>query len=136
MGIFYGLDTSASALTAQRLVMDVISNNIANATTTRTPEGGPFKRQVALLMERPPEAGNSVGNGSKVTGIVQDIAPPRMVYLPGHPDANQDGYVAMPNIEIVKEMVDLMVASRSYQANATAFNEGKQMILKALDLGK
>jgi len=136
MGIFYGLETSASALTSQRLVMDVISNNIANATTTRTAEGGPFKRQMAVLMERVPEGGNSAGNGSKVVDIVQDIAPPRMVYLPGHPDANQDGYVAMPDIEIVREMVDLTVASRSYQANVTAFNEGKQMILRALELGK
>ncbi|MEQ8226437.1 MAG: flagellar basal body rod protein FlgC [Candidatus Eremiobacterota bacterium] len=136
MGIFYGLETSASALTSQRLVMDVISNNIANATTTRTPEGGPFKRQMAILMERSSEGGNSAGNGSKVVDIVQDAAPPRMVYLPGHPDANKDGYVAMPDIEIVKEMVDLTIASRSYQANVTAFNEGKQMILKALELGK
>jgi len=131
----YGLDISASGLTSQRLVMDIVSNNIANATTTRTPEGGPFKRKIALLMERPYETGVT-GKGTRVTDIIQDETPSKMVYNPGHPDANKDGYVAMPNVEVVREMVDLMVASKCYQANVTAFNESKQMALQALQMGK
>jgi len=136
MSLFYGIETSASALTAQRLVMDVVSNNIANAGTTRTPEGGPFKRKISLLMEREGMEEKDVGNGVRVISIVEDLTPPKMVYSPDHPDANQDGYVAMPNIDMVKEMVNLAMASKNYQANVTAFNAGKQMALKALELGK
>jgi flagellar basal-body rod protein FlgC len=132
----YGLDISASGLTSQRLVMDIISNNIANATTTRTPEGGPFKRKVALLMEMPPGKGNVTGNGIRVTDIIEDQSPSKMVYNPGHPDANKDGYVSMPNVEVVREMVELMIASKCYQANVTAFNESKQLALQALQMGK
>jgi len=123
MSLFYGLQISASGLTAQRMVMDVVSNNIANSSTTRTSEGGPFKRKMAVLMERSSEPGTGIGSGLKVSNIIDDITPPKMVYNPGHPDANKDGYVAMPNVEMVREMVDLAIASKSYQANATAFNE-------------
>ena len=136
MSLFYGMETNASARTAQRLVMDVISNNIANACTTKTAEGGPFKRKIALLMEREGNGQYETGNGVRVTNIVEDITPPKMVYAPDHPDANQDGYVSMPNGDTVKEMVDMALASKNYQANVTAFNEGKQMALKALELGK
>ena len=136
MSLFYGIETSASALTAQRTVMDVISDNIANSNTTRTLEGGPYKKKFSVLMERQGEENREIGNGVRVATIIEDLSPPRMIYSPDHPDANQDGLVAMPNIDIVREMVDMAVASKNYKANVTAFNMGKQMALKALELGK
>ncbi len=146
-GVFAPFAISASALTAERLRMDVISNNIANANTTRTIEGGPYVRQrvvfaprfdatpaFAPLMAMMTPEGLPVG--VRVVGIQKDPSPPRMVYDPGHPDANAEGYVAYPNVNTVNEMVDMISATRAYEANITAFNATKSMALQALSIGK
>lgn len=135
MGFWNSIQTSASGLTTERLRMDLIANNIANANTTRTPEGGPFQRQLALLMPRKGKD-PKVGMGVRAVGIAKDQEPPRLVYDPGHPDANAEGYVAMPNVHVVTEMVDLITASRAYEANVTAMNAAKEMAAKALEIGR
>ena len=145
MGMFGAIDVAASGMTAERLRLDVISNNIANVNTTRTAEGGPYRRQYVTFEPRSAEGENAFSrslkrqlqlNGVKVTGISKDDSPLRMVYEPGHPDADADGYVKMPNINIVTEMVDMMTASRAYEANVTSVNVAKSMMLKALEIGK
>jgi flagellar basal-body rod protein FlgC len=146
-GIFAPFSISASALTAERLRMDVISNNIANANTTRTIEGGPYIRQRVVFAPRfdgtpafgpliPTMTPEGLPVGVRVTAIQKDPSPPRMVYDPGHPDANTEGYVAYPNVNVVNEMVDMISASRAYEANITAFNATKSMALQALTIGK
>ncbi|MCA0988904.1 flagellar basal body rod protein FlgC [Guptibacillus algicola] len=148
MKLFNGFNTSASGLTANRLRMDVVSSNIANAETTRSElvdgEWQPYKRKVVQLQENSFEnqlqaamgKGKSSSSGVKVSEITEDRAPNKLVYQPTHPDANEDGYVEMPNVDMVKEMADLMSASRSYEANVTALNATKSMYMKALELGK
>lgn len=145
MSLFDTFKTSASALTAQRLRMDIISNNIANVNTTRTAKGGPYKRQMPVFAERRPkfqlpssstDVRSQVGAGVKVVSIKSDAAPPKLVYNPEHPDANADGYVAMPNINLVSEMVDMIEATRAYEANVTALNSAKSMAMKALEIGR
>jgi flagellar basal-body rod protein FlgC len=151
MGALSGFSASfaitASALTAERLRMDVISNNIANANTTRTAEGGPYIRERVVFAPRidaTPAFAPLLANmtpqglpvGVRVIGITKDPSPPRMVYDPGHPDANSEGYVAYPNVNAVNEMVDLISASRAYEANITVFNATKSMALQALTIGK
>ena len=135
MGLWSAIEASASGLTAERLRMDLIANNIANVNTTRTQEGGPFRRQLAVLM---PRSGldPKVGAGVRVVRIAQDDDPPKLAYDPGHPDADAEGYVAMPNVNVVTEMVDLITASRAYEANVTAINAAKDMAAKALEIGK
>jgi len=145
MGLFQAIDASASGMTAERLRMDVISNNIANANTTRTVEGGPYRRQMVVFE---PRTGKKIsfgqmlseqmdaGDGVRVTGITKDNAPFKLMYDPNHPDANRDGYVEMPNVTIVSEMVDMITASRAYEANVTAANAAKNMAMKALEIGK
>ena len=135
MGLWSAIEASASGLTAERLRMDLIANNIANVNTTRTQEGGPFRRQLAVLM---PRGGSDpkVGAGVRVVRIAQDDDPPKLAYDPGHPDADAEGYVAMPNVNVVTEMVDLITASRAYEANVTAINAAKDMAAKALEIGK
>lgn len=145
MGMFGAIDSAASGLTAERLRMDVISNNIANVNTTRTNEGGPYKRQMAVFASRGGN-GNSFaqflsqqldsGSGVRVVGINKDNSPTRKVYDPAHPDANKDGYVEMPNVNVVTEMVDMISATRGYEANVTVVNAAKSMALKALEIGK
>lgn len=148
--MFSSIDTSASGLTAQRLRMDIIAGNIANVDSTRTPEGGPFKRQLAVFASRSDvtfrkfpflpmkikSQMDNAGEGVKVLEIIKDPAPPRLRYEPGHPDANNEGYVAYPNVDVIKEMVDLISASRAYEANITAINSAKSMFAKSLSLGK
>lgn len=143
MGMFGAIDAAASGMTAERLRLDVISNNIANVNTTRTSEGGPYRRQFVTFEPRPGESVFSSSlkkqiqlNGVKVTGISKDDSPLRMIYEPGHPDADADGYVKMPNINIVTEMVDMITASRAYEANVASVNVAKSMMLKALEIGK
>jgi flagellar basal-body rod protein FlgC len=143
MGMFGAIDAAASGMTAERLRLDVISNNIANVNTTRTAEGGPYRRQYVVFEPRSGEGafarslkGQLQLNGVKVTGITKDDSPPRMVYEPGHPDADADGYVKMPNFSIITEMVDMMTASRAYEANVASVNVAKSMMLKALEIGK
>ena len=144
MSIFGAIDVAASGMTAERLRLDVISNNIANVNTTRTADGGPYRRQFVVFEPRQGDAssfsqvmsGQLQLNGVRVSGIRKDDSPLRMVYEPGHPDADAEGYVRMPNINIVTEMVDMMTASRAYEANVTAVNVAKSMMLKALEIGR
>jgi len=138
MRLIPGMAISASALTAQKLWMDLIANNIANMNTTRTDSGGPYRKKIPVFEERLREAmnGEFKGYGVKVRSIVEDNSPPRMVYNPDHPDANEEGYVAMPNINVINEMVDMIVATRTYEANVTVLNASKAMALKALEIGR
>jgi flagellar basal-body rod protein FlgC len=144
VGMFGAIDSAASGLTAERLRMDVISNNIANVNTTRTAEGGPYRRQLVVFEPREGQASfgsilskkMEAGDGVKVVNITRDTAPFRRIYDPGHPDANREGYVDMPNVNIVSEMVDMITASRAYEANVTSVNTAKSMALKALEIGK
>jgi len=142
MSIFHSMNISASGLTAQRLRLDVISNNIANVNTTRTAEGRPYRRQRVVFQERKNNSFHEIltsayrGNGVRVVQIEEDPTPFKLVYDPSHPDADMNGYVQMPNINIVTEMVDMISASRSYEANITAINTSKSMILKTLEIGQ
>lgn len=147
MNFFSAMDVSASGLTAERVRMDVISQNIANVNTTRTIQGGPYKRKLVTFKEIQPNysfkdifdkvKGAFSGSGVEVTGIIEDNTTPfRDVYDPGNPDANKDGYLQMPNINIVSEMVDMISATRAYEANVTAFNAAKSMLQKSLEIGK
>ncbi len=148
MTIFNSMNSSASALTAQRLRMDVISSNMANVDTTRGKyvdgKWEPYKRKV--VVSQADEGGftsllnkamnNQIGSGVKVTGIEEDPTPSKLVYNPEHPDANEEGYVEMPNVDPLKEMVDLISATRSYEANVTVLNASKGLLMKALEIGK
>ena len=152
MSIFNALNTSASALTAQRLRMDTISSNIANAETTRATinedgEYEPYRRKMVTFesrdeksfashLQRATGSNQNVGSGVRVAEIIEDDEPFTLVYNPNHPDALEDGYVQMPNVDPLKEMVDLMGATRSYEANVTAINATKSMLMKALEIGK
>lgn len=144
MALFAALNISASGLTAQRLRMDVTSANLANAQSTQTPEGGPYRRQDVVLREQSGDgsfAGSLAGAlgggepaGVEVAAIVPDTTPPRQVYEPGNPQADAQGYVEMPNVNPVEEMTDLIDASRSYQANVTAMQTTKQVFAKTIEL--
>lgn len=142
MSIFSSMRINASGLTAERLRMDTVSSNIANANATRTEDGGPYRRKIAVFQENlERELSNTGGhklksNGVKAVGIVEDQSPLRKVYDPEHPDANEEGYVEMPNVNILNEMIDMMVATRAYEANTTALNASKSMYLKALEIGR
>lgn len=163
--MFSGLSISASGLRAQRVRQNVVASNLANAETTRTKDGGPYKRQFVVLRENPadpekrfvfgpekmqgfttrenhmaipppglPTGKDHVGSGVEVAAIEQDKGPDRLIYDPSHPDANEQGYVAMPNINVVQEMTDMITATRSYEANVTAMNSTKAMLMKALEI--
>lgn len=143
MGLFQGLDISATGLTANRFRMDVISANIANANTTRARrvdgEWIPYQRQMVVM--QPAQSSfrdvlNRKLEGVKVTRVVKDETPFKLLYQPEHPDADENGYVRLPNVDLLKEMVDMVTATRSYEANVTAFNASKQMALKALEIGR
>lgn len=148
MGIFSMMNTSASGLTAERLRMDVISENIANANTTVTKSGGPYRKKNVVFQELKEskfqipmnmtgEANEEIGNGVKVLKIVEDNKTPfKTVYDPSHPNADKDGYVSMPNVNVVKEMTDMITASRAYEANVTVLNNAKGMANAALNIGK
>lgn len=142
MSFFDSLGTSASALTAQRLRMDVISNNLANANTTHGADGakGAYRRQMAIFESRAAyrqttdDRSQKTPLGVHVKQIIEDQAPFRLAYEPGHPDANPDGYVAYPNVNTVQEMTDMISATRSYEANVTIINAVKGMAAKALEI--
>ena len=147
--MFLGIDTSASGLTAERLRMDVISNNIANANTTRTENGGAYHRRYVVFTPRERQAetfenalknamgaGQKIGDGVRASMIAEDSSQGPLVYDPGHPDANADGYVEKPNVNMVTEMVDMITAHRAYEANSTVINAAKAMALKTLEIGK
>ena len=139
------LAISASALRAERLRLDVIASNLANANTTRTPEGGPYTRRNVVFTAQPMdspfgatlEALSEEGarQGVAVTDVVEDTTPKRLVFDPGHPDANPEGYVAYPNVNPITEMVDLMAATRAYEANVQTVNATKNMAEAALSIG-
>lgn len=144
MSFFNTMNISASGLTAQRLRMDVISQNLANVDTTKTANGTPYKRQTVLFEEATQApfstqlnnamSSDTLGRGVKVSGIAEDQTPGSMVYDPTHPHADENGYVEMPNVNVVKEMVNMMSASRSYESNITAMNITKSMIAKTLEI--
>ena len=143
MSFLKSMDISASALTAQRVRMDVIAENLANINTTRTAEGEPYRRRYVVMQQREDQTfagmldrakAKSNGSGVRVTEIRQDESPFKLDYDPDHPDANEEGYVQMPNVDLVVEMVDMMAATRSYEANITATNAIKSMALKALEI--
>ncbi len=145
MDFLDALHTSSSGLTAQRLRMNLISSNLANIHTTRTPKGGPYKRKDAIFEAKPvaesfkdvlSSRGAKGVSEVKVAEIIEDPAPPIMKYDPKHPDADEKGYVAMPNINLMEEMVNMITAARSYEANVAAVKASKSMALKALDIGK
>lgn len=143
MSLFRALEASASALTAERVRMEVTASNLANANTTRTAEGGPYRRRVVFFAPLVDRLVASLGGGAPldsrgvvVAGVVEDPSPPRRVYDPGHPDADREGFVTLPNVNPVTEMADLMASARNYELNAVAFNTVKQVILKALELGR
>jgi flagellar basal-body rod protein FlgC len=133
MGMFDSLNVSASGMTATQLWMDVVSSNLANADSTRAANGQPYRRKEIVLSEAAPSFGEVLG-GVQVNGIANDPSPLRQVYDPGNPEANKQGYVAMPNVNPVTEMVDLISASRGYESNVTAMNAAKQMFSKTFDL--
>jgi flagellar basal-body rod protein FlgC len=137
MGLFDGLEISASGLTAERMRMDVTAENLANAQTTRGADGQPYRRKEVILQERGGGFGGRLEaamGGVEVAGVAQDQTPLKRVYDPGHPDADADGYVSMPNVDTVSEMVDLITAQRAYEANVTAMQAAKQMFSKTLEL--
>ncbi|MBC7528205.1 MAG: flagellar basal body rod protein FlgC [Chthonomonadaceae bacterium] len=151
MSFSHSLMVSASGLTAERLRLDTISNNIANVNTTRTPQGGPYRRQQAIFASRSGNEGfaaflsearggnarRQIGNGVEVTGVVPDMSRDfKVVHDPSHPDADANGNVKLPNVEPVTEMVDMMSSSRAYEAGVTAINAAKQMEQKALEIGR
>lgn len=145
MELLPAMAISASGLTAERLRLDIIANNLANINTTRTPRGGPYRREVPVFAEKLQAAMGQIsgrpsslapGAGVEVEAILEDNSPPRLVYDPSHPDADADGYVHLPNINIVNEMIDLITASRAYEANVTVLNAAKAMTLKALEIGR
>ncbi|NLB78877.1 MAG: flagellar basal body rod protein FlgC [Clostridiaceae bacterium] len=148
MGLFDSFNVSAAALTAQRLRMDVISQNIANVNTTRTEDGTPYRRKTVVFQEKESDISFSqylseqsrsrflTGGGVRVTEIAEDPTPFKEVYDPSHPDADENGIVRMPNVEIVSEMVNMISATRAYEANITALNASKSMASKALEIGR
>jgi len=153
MSLMTSLNISASGMSAQRTRMDIIAQNVANVNTTRDENGNPYRRQTVVFQER--SIGNhnfesyltaqktglsynpQIGSGVKISSIVEDhVSAMKKVYEPGNPDADEDGYVTYPNVNTVTEMTNLIDASRSYEANVTAFNATKNMALKGLELGR
>lgn len=145
MGLFTSFDISGSGMSAQRLRSDIISQNIANVNSTSTADGGPYRRKTVVFAEKSSvdfgevlmSTAGTVGSGVKVTQIVEDNETPMSkVYDPSHPDADENGYVTYPNVNVVTEMTNLIDASRSYEANVTAFNASKSMASKGLEIGQ
>ncbi|NIQ03833.1 MAG: flagellar basal body rod protein FlgC [Nitrospinaceae bacterium] len=145
MDFMTSMKIGASGLTAQRMRMDTIASNLANIETTRTPEGGPYKRKDVIFAARPLDNQFSAALNRElaeqirqvtVTDVVEDQSPPNLVYNPNHPDANEDGFLALPNINLMEEMVNLINATRSFEANVQSVNAAKAMALRAIDLGR
>ncbi len=153
MDLFRSMQISASALAVQRIRMNIIASNLANINTTKTPQGGPYRRKdVSIRPVGVAEMGGNAGSfrsessfssqldqhlkGVEVTRVIEDQSPPRLVYKPTHPDADAKGYVAMPNINMITEMVSMMNAQRSYEASVTAVKAAKAMITKSMSIGR
>lgn len=142
MSLFNSLSVSASGMSAQRARAEILVENLANSETTRTPEGGPYRRKDVVFSSTPvgsfqssfQSAMESTGTGVRISDIVTDQRDPERRYIPGHPDADKDGYVSMPRMNPAEDMVDLMSASRSYQANISATSAVKDMIQRSIDL--
>ena len=144
MAFLSSMNIAASGLTAQRLRLDIAAENITNADVTRTEAGGPYRRKLVVFEQI---KGNTFRNilskaagkttaGVRVSEIIEDQSPLRPVYNPEHPDANEEGYVMMPNVDVLKETIDSMAATRAYEANITVLNAIKQMAAKALEIGR
>lgn len=146
MSFFNSINVSASGLTAERLRMDIISQNVANANTTRTASGTPYRRKIPVFREQQADSFQqqlatasgkySAGNGVEVVGVKEDKSDFKRIYDPSHPDSDKNGYVLMPNVDTVAEMINLISASRAYDANVTILNSTKTMAMRALDIGK
>lgn len=146
MGFFNSINISASGLSAERTRMDIISKNIANANTTKTSGDTPYRRQMVIFKEKDStpfssyfaKASKTLSNsqGVEISSIVEDTKPFKKVYDPGNPDADKEGYVSMPNVDVMNEMVDMISATRAYEANITAINSSKTMAMKALEIGR
>ncbi|MCL2089390.1 MAG: flagellar basal body rod protein FlgC [Oscillospiraceae bacterium] len=146
MGFLGSMNISGSGLTAQRQRLDIIAENVSHIDTTRTPEGGAYRRKMVVFEQmRDSRFSRTLHKtmsekygekGVKVTAILEDPTPFKMVYNPEHPDADEDGYVALPNVDLLKETIDSMAATRAYEANLTVFNAVKAMASKALELGR
>jgi flagellar basal-body rod protein FlgC len=143
MGLNQALDISISGVNAERITMELIASNLANINTTRTIYGGPYRRRVPVLGEKPLSFANELskaekkimgGGGVEVVDVVEDTTPFPKVYKPGHPDADEQGFVSLPNVNMSDEMVDLVYTSRIYEANITAFNATKKMMQDTLQL--
>lgn len=140
---FNNMRISASGLSAERLRMDTIASNIANVSTTRGEDGMPYRRKVAIFQENLTNELNKETRkneeqylGVKAVGVIEDNSELRSVYDPSHPDAGEDGYVLMPNVNVLNEMADMIAATRSYEANVDAINSEKSMFMKALEIGR
>lgn len=144
MNLLTSMDISSAGLTAQRIRMNVISENLANINTTRTPQGGPYVRKTVVLQSEPVDSFQNMLQRDPASGVqtvkvpvvAEDPRNPKEEFNPGHPDANEQGIVLLPNINPVEEMVNLMMTSRTFEANITAFNAAKSMALRALEIGK
>ena len=147
MSIFKSFGVNASGMTAERYRMDIISQNVANANTTRTEDGTAYRRKIVTFNEKSTDIGKfstifkkargmDTGDGVKATGVYEDQSDLTMVYDPSHPDADENGYVFYPNVNIVTEMTNMIDAERAYQANATAFNASKSIAMKGLEIGR
>ncbi len=143
MDIFNTFKISSSALKANTIRLNTISSNLANVETTSTPEGGPYKRKSVYFESTPLTFKEHLENnrkdsvrGVEVTKIIEDKSPPKKVYNPYHPDADEAGYVKMPNVSVLEEMVDMMSATKAYQANVTTIKSAKRMAMKALEIGR
>lgn len=138
MRMFQAIDVSGSSLTAHRLWLDAISANLANVNTTRTAGGGPYRRKVPVFAEMLDKTigGYEETGGVRVVEIAEDTTPPRLAYQPDHPDADAEGYVAFPNVNVVREMTDMLVASRGYEANLAVADAARNMWAGALDIMK
>jgi flagellar basal-body rod protein FlgC len=145
MDLFTSLHVSSSGMNAERTRMNLVSSNLANANSTRTEEGGPYKRKDAVFRAEPvaesfasrlQSVSGSKPSSVEVAQIIEDQSPPRLQYDPSHPDANAEGYVALPNVNVVEEMADMIAATRAYEANVTAAQASKSMLMKTLELGR
>lgn len=141
MGLDQALDISVSAINANRINMEIISSNLANINTTRTEQGGPYRRKVPVFNEKPLEfsqalntAEKNLSGGIEVSEIAEDPTPFPKVFNPGHPDADKDGFVSMPNVSMAKEMVDMVLVEKIYEANITAYNTTKKMESETLSI--
>lgn len=151
MSFLSSLNIVGSGLTSQQLRLDVISENITNANTTRTEEGGAYRRKIVVMesaagrdtfrdimsrAQRVSNSGYETAGGVSVTGIIEDQSELKLVYDPTHPDANEEGYVELPNVDTIKEITDAIAASQAYAANVTVFNTLKSVIAKGLEIGR